>query len=432
MFDYFTPVAGLIGGVLIGLAAATLLLFNGDVLGASGLMSSFVVSPRATLTGPEQQWKLWFVLALFGATRIYLLVDPTALDDARTWTDPAVPVVSSAGYLLGGFLVGFGTRLGNGCTTGHGICGMARLSLRSTAGVLSFMSSGVLLASVLPPDDKTFRCHTEEVYDQMNEATPATNGAVFGIAAVVAAFSLYGLLPRKRPKRSAEEGAAAERDEDETTRSDNNNRNKIYAAVAAGILFAVGLIASGMVIYSKLFGFLDVTLIPKGTWDPTLVLVMGGGVAASFASYQFVDGFNAIKNEHKLSCPISQSPPQGKFCIPTNKTIDLKLIAGELIFGLGWGMAGLCPGPAIVRAASGSPAALTRWWPMFFLGALVAEQVKNPPARFQSPARLEVASDSKILAKKESDSTIKTKTSGDEELAGDVEDSGMRPRAGNV
>ena len=345
---------------------------------------------------------------------------------------------------------------------------MARLSLRSITGVLSFMSSGVLLASVLPPDDKTFRCHTEEVYDQMNEATPATNGAVFGIAAVVAAFSLYGLLPRRRPKRSVEEGAAAERDEDETTRSDNNNRNKIYAAVAAGILFAVGLIASGMVIYSKLFGFLDMTLIPKGTWDPTLVLVMGGGVAVSFASYQFVDGFNVVKvrgcstprldgwshttlfttrlltwlprlapfflqqNEHKLSCPISQSPPQGKFCIPTNKTIDLKLIAGELIFGLGWGMAGLCPGPAIVRAASGSPAALTRWWPMFFLGALVAEQVKNPPARFQSPARLEVASDSKILAKRESDSTIKTKAEGDKERVGDVEDSGMCPREDNV
>lgn len=396
MFEYFTPVAGLIGGVLIGLAAAALLLFNGDVLGASGLMSSFVVSPRATLTGPEQRWKLWFVLALFGATRMYLLIDPTALDDSRTVTDADVPVVSSTGYLLGGFLVGFGTRLGNGCTTGHGICGMARLSLRSTAGVLSFMLSGVLLASVLPPDNKTFRCHTEEVYDQLNEATPATNGAVFGIAAVVAAFSLHGLRPRRRPKGNAEEGALAEQDEDEATRIDNNNRNKIYAAVVAGILFAVGLMVSGMVIYSKLFGFLDVTLIPKGTWDPTLVVVMGGGVVVSFASYQFVDGFNLITNEHKLSCPISQSPPQGAFHVPTNKTIDLKLIAGELIFGLGWGMAGLCPGPAIVRAASGCPAALTRWWPMFFLGALVAEQAKKPPARFQSPVMREETSEMKM------------------------------------
>lgn len=171
---------------------------------------------------------------------------------------------------------------------------MARLSLRSTAGVLSFMLSGVLLASVLPPDNKTFRCHTEEVYDQLNEATPATNGAVFGIAAVVAAFSLHGLRPRRRPKGNAEEGALAEQDEDEATRIDNNNRNKIYAAVVAGILFAVGLMVSGMVIYSKLFGFLDVTLIPKGTWDPTLVVVMGGGVVVSFASYQFVDGFNLI------------------------------------------------------------------------------------------------------------------------------------------
>ena len=183
---------------------------------------------------------------------------------------------------------------------------MARLSLRSTAGVLSFMLSGVLLASVLPPDDKTFRCHTEEMYDQMNEATSATNGAVFGIAAVVAAFSLYGLLPRRRAER---EVALAEQDEDEATRIDNNNRNKIYAAVVAGILFAVGLIFSGMVIYSKLFGFLDVTLIPRGAWDPTLILVMGGGVAVSFASYQFVDGFNIIKVRGCLTIWLSGKDP---------------------------------------------------------------------------------------------------------------------------
>ena len=121
-------------------------------------------------------------------------------------------------------------------------------------------------------------------------------------------------------------------------------------------------------------------------------------------------GFFLQQNEHKLSCPISQSPPQCAFHVPTNKTIDFKLIAGELIFGLGWGMAGLCPGPAIVRAASGCPAALTRWWPMFFLGALVAEKTKKPSARFQNPVMREETSDMKIgtVTKRESDSTITT------------------------
>ena len=121
-------------------------------------------------------------------------------------------------------------------------------------------------------------------------------------------------------------------------------------------------------------------------------------------------GFFLQQNEHKLSCPISQSPPQGAFHVPTNKTIDFKLIAGELIFGLGWGMAGLCPGPAIVRAASGCPAALTRWWPMFFLGALVAEKTKKPSARFQNPVMREETSDMKIVSKRESESIIKTES----------------------
>ena len=64
-----------------------------------------------------------------------------------------------------------------------------------------------------------------------------------------------------------------------------------------------------MVIYSKLFGFLDVTLIPRGAWDPTLILVMGGGVAVSFASYQFVDGFNIIKVRGCLTIWLSGTDP---------------------------------------------------------------------------------------------------------------------------
>ena len=122
--QYFTPVSGLIGGSLIGLSAATLLLFNGDILGASGLMSSFVVAPVKTLTDPSQQWKLSFLAAFALTTRIYVTcIDPDALTDQRLgYGDSTVPIVSPLGFVIGGFLVGFGTRLGNGCTTGHGEC----------------------------------------------------------------------------------------------------------------------------------------------------------------------------------------------------------------------------------------------------------------------------------------------------------------------
>lgn len=121
--QYFTPISGLIGGSLIGLSAATLLLFNGDILGASGLMSSFVVAPVKTLTDPAQQLKLSFLAAFALTARVYVtLIDPDALTYQRLgYGDAIMPIVSPLGCIVGGFLVGFGTRLGNGCTTGHGI-----------------------------------------------------------------------------------------------------------------------------------------------------------------------------------------------------------------------------------------------------------------------------------------------------------------------
>ena len=89
---FFTPVTGLIGGSLIGLSAATLLLFNGDILGASGLMSSFVVAPKKTLTDPSQHWKLAFLAAFCLTSR--LLIDPAALKDERQGYSSGLPIVS--------------------------------------------------------------------------------------------------------------------------------------------------------------------------------------------------------------------------------------------------------------------------------------------------------------------------------------------------
>ena len=147
--QYFTPISGLIGGSLIGLSAATLLLFNGYILGASGLMSSFVVAPVKTLTDPSQQWKLSFLAAFALTARVYItMIDPDALKDQRLgYGESTVPIASPLAFIVGGFLVGFGTKLGNGCTTGHGICGLARLSKRSLVAVLSFMATGVISAS---------------------------------------------------------------------------------------------------------------------------------------------------------------------------------------------------------------------------------------------------------------------------------------------
>jgi len=395
--QYFTPISGLIGGSLIGLSAATLLLFNGDILGASGLMSSFVVAPVKTLTDPSQQWKLSFLAAFALTTRVYItMIDPDALKDQRLgYGESTMPIASPLAFIVGGFLVGFGTKLGNGCTTGHGICGLARLSKRSLVAVLSFMATGVISASacsVTCPFYPYFRASYESVVNSLPTNTTITIGTV--IASLAAGSAISGFL-RKSPSPNA-----TKTEQDEYT----NNRRKIIPSIFSAAFFAIGLVTSGMTISSKIYGFLNVKGISAGTWDPTLACVMGGGLVVSFLSYQLVKGFNVFKvrnvtlvvlimlnhfervsnpafsklqNDKALECPLAQKKDGGKFNVTTSKVIDTKLFIGEAMFGLGWGIAGLCPGPAMFLAVAGYQNVLMRWWPSFFVGAFLAEKVKN-------------------------------------------------------
>lgn len=111
-------------------------------------------------------------------------------------------------------------------------------------------------------------------------------------------------------------------------------------AVVSGLIFGLGLIASGMTQPTKVRAFLDVF----GAWDPSLALVMGGAIAVGIVAF-------AIAKRRRTAW--SGEPLQ----IPTNRTIDGRLIAGGVLFGIGWGIAGFCPGPALVAAASGVQAA---------------------------------------------------------------------------
>ena len=132
---HFTPVSAFAGGLIIGLAAAWLILADGRVLGASGVLGG-LVPPR------EGDWG-WRVALLAGLVAAPLI-------GARLLHAPAPVIEANAAVLVaGGLLVGFGTRLGAGCTSGHGVCGLARLSPRSLAATLAFMASGFLTVFVV-------------------------------------------------------------------------------------------------------------------------------------------------------------------------------------------------------------------------------------------------------------------------------------------
>lgn len=111
---------------------------------------------------------------------------------------------------------------------------------------------------------------------------------------------------------------------------------QLILSLASGVLFALGLALSQMVNPAKVLNFLDVA----GAWDPTLALVMGGGLLVTVPAFHFI-----LKRRHPLFAKA--------FYLPTKKDIDIKLVSGAAIFGVGWGLAGLCPGPAITALASG-------------------------------------------------------------------------------
>lgn len=125
--NWIVPLAG---GMLIGLSATLLLLCNGRIAGISGMINGAITFK------PEQAWRWIFMAGMLLGGAIYEYL----------WAQQPTPTSTFAPWLMliGGFLVGFGTRLGNGCTSGHGVCGLGRLSFRSLIAVITFLSTAII------------------------------------------------------------------------------------------------------------------------------------------------------------------------------------------------------------------------------------------------------------------------------------------------
>ncbi len=128
--------------------------------------------------------------------------------------------------------------------------------------------------------------------------------------------------------------------------------SRVVISLALGLLFGFGLILSGMVNPAKVLGFLDIF----GHWDPSLAFVMGGGIAVGLVGFFFAGKqTKAILGEEMR--------------LPTRRDIDRRLVIGGVLFGAGWGIAGFCPGPALVALGSGA------WQAAVFVAAMVAGMV---------------------------------------------------------
>ena len=134
--ENFTPVESLVGGIVIGIAALVLLRFYGRIAGISGVFGG--IFPFNT---GETLWRIVFLAGLVTGGVILSFLHTDAVTFELAYSNPAL--------ILAGLLVGVGSRMGNGCTSGHGICGLGRLAPRSMVAVLTFMATGILAAVVV-------------------------------------------------------------------------------------------------------------------------------------------------------------------------------------------------------------------------------------------------------------------------------------------
>jgi uncharacterized membrane protein YedE/YeeE len=137
-WSHFTPWASLIGGLSLGVASAVFILINGRILGISGILGG-LLPPKVGDIG----WRVAFLLGMLAAPTVFMALAPAGLAsepriDAGFWT-----------VIAAGLLVGIGTRYASGCTSGHGVCGLSRLSPRSLVATLSFMGAGFFIVYIV-------------------------------------------------------------------------------------------------------------------------------------------------------------------------------------------------------------------------------------------------------------------------------------------
>jgi len=298
-------VVPLCGGLAIGTLSLGKLALSGKVLGISGAVKGLVVGDRAL-------WRYSFIAGLIAGGFALVNYFPSAFDPASTLA--ALPL---SRIITAGFLVGSGTFLGNGCTSGHGICGNARFSLRSLTATLTFMAFGAAAGGLF---------HTAALQGVQPgliiPPPPSTSAVTFATSVLGSSLALVsGLALMAKNIRATWLELAAD--------------------FGTGVLFALGLGAAGMTMPTKVSSFLGVF---AGTFDPSLAFVMGGALLVATPGYQLIMRTKVLP--HPLLATAST------FNLPTSKTIDWKLLGGAALFGTGWGLAGLCPGPALVSVAT--------------------------------------------------------------------------------
>jgi len=301
-----TIINSIIGGAFMALASTLHLYLNGKITGISGAIFR-------TITLTDFSYNFAFLTGmLFMSSLIKVIFNPMLPPteiDAPVFMETTAKFVgdlSILGFIIAGFLVGFGAKMANGCTSGHGVCGIPRLSKRSIVAISLFMIFGILMATFryyvpfLRPSSYAFN-----VWESSFINFGMLTLSILGFGANV--FNVYksGIKDKIRD---------------------------ISVSFFIGALFCFGLIESGMLQRHVVVQFLTIGKV----WNYQLAFVLGAAVGINLFTFNYI-----LKKTTRPKFKES-------FDLPTKTEVDNKLCVGSAIFGLGWGMAGICPGPAVI------------------------------------------------------------------------------------
>jgi hypothetical protein len=343
--------SGAIGGLLIGVSSTSFLILTGKLTGLSG----FVEEAMLPVKKDDQSWishksfSLTYIAGLIASGYAVTKYNPNFHNMENDST------ITTA-LIIAGLLVGYGTRLGSGCTSGHGVCGLSRFSPRSAVAVATFMTTGAIgafLGRIM--NVKGYFIHLNGIIFQnlpifgKYSATIITYTSTFAILHL-----LYKMKVNNQMKINKKNDDIHSHKIDKTKKLTDLHITEHIAAFACSFLFGIGLNVSGMCDSGRVIGFLDFTG-PKG-WDPSLAAVMGGAVTFNIIAFQLLRYYKksvvikSICGTHRGT--LDKILKIGLHSDNTKLTKDLVL--GSALFGIGWGIAGLCPGPAIVMIGASS------------------------------------------------------------------------------
>lgn len=312
---------GILGGLILGASSTGLIYFSGRITGISGITAGSII------TRDNKDWTWSYLLGLLSAGALIKEFKPDAFGNSTGQVSPQWVAVA-------GLLVGMGTRLGSGCTSGHGICGLPRRSPRSLAAVLTFVTTGALTAYVTRET-----AIAEFIVANSTAANPDSfimvllpSAVVLGVGATL--FNKTFFLHRMLFGDSANKPAAS-------PGSPSCSIKDHITSYVAALSFGLGLGISGMCDTNRIVHFLNFT--GAAGFDPSLMGVMGGGVLFNLATFHFMH-----TADHKPDGDLSVRKILKMDLAPENLLINWQLLLGASIFGVGWGLAGICPGPGIV------------------------------------------------------------------------------------